>query len=438
MQTFTYARKGAALRSQVSMLVTMLSADVVMLLVFALIVPGWWKAVVGGGGAAMVALAVRLLTAPLRTAHTLDDRELRLRVGRFRAAIDRERIGGVALHAGPVPRGVAVPTRPVVYHPDTDTLYVLADKRGLVEVTLTQPGRTKTRRLGEVQFSRLVLSLDEPASFVAALGAVAPAVAEVTAPLTAPTVSASGDAVISLDGLVRQFGDFTAVGGISLAVKPGEILAFLGSNGAGKTTTIRMITGLLRPTGGRVLVDGQDLWTGGPEVRRQIGYVPDVPMLYEGLTAREFLWLVAGLYGLTPSEGRTRAAELLALLKLERWGDHLIRHFSLGMKRKMAIAAALVHRPRVLLLDEVTNGLDPRAAREIKDLIAAAARDGAAVFLTTHLLDVAQELAHRVAVIDRGHLRAVGTLDDLRRLAGRPGAGLEELFLALTETGVSA
>jgi len=126
------------------------------------------------------------------------------------------------------------------------------------------------------------------------------------------------------------------------------------------------------------------------------------------------------------------------MLSLERWSDHLIRHFSLGMKRKMAIAAALVHQPRVLLLDEVTNGLDPRAARDIKDLIAGAARGGAAVFLTTHLLDVAQELAHRIAIIDRGELRAMGTLDDLRLQAGRPAADLEELFLTLTGKEVSA
>lgn len=185
--------------------------------------------------------------------------------------------------------------------------------------------------------------------------------------------------------LHRRYGDFVAVHPLSLSVAPGEILAFLGSNGAGKTTTVKMIMGLLRPTGGRVEVSGRDLWAEGAPVRRLIGYVPDLPLLYEGLTAREYLWLVAGLYGLDEAAARPRAAELLYQLKLERWQDHLIKTFSLGMKRKMAIAAALMHRPQVLLLDEATNGLDPRAAREVKDMIALAARGGAAVFLTTHL-----------------------------------------------------
>jgi len=176
-------------------------------------------------------------------------------------------------------------------------------------------------------------------------------------------------------------------------------------------------------------------------VRRLLGYVPDVPLLHESLTAREFLWLMAGLYGLPEAEGRRRAEELLAQVGLERWGDHQIRSFSLGMKRKMAIAAALVHRPRVLLLDEVTNGLDPRAGREVKDFIARAAREGAAVLLTTHILEVAEELAHRIAIIHEGEIRAVGDLAELRAAAGLPEAGLEEIFLALTanrETGVSA
>lgn len=176
-------------------------------------------------------------------------------------------------------------------------------------------------------------------------------------------------------------------------------------------------------------------------MRRLLGYVPDVPLLHESLTAREFLWLMAGLYGLPEAEGRRRAEELLAQVGLERWGDYQIRSFSLGMKRKMAIAAALVHRPRVLLLDEVTNGLDPRAGREVKDFIARAAREGAAVLLTTHILEVAEELAHRIAIIHEGEIRAVGDLAELRAAAGLPEAGLEEIFLALTanrETGVSA
>ncbi|MBY6276315.1 MAG: hypothetical protein CWE10_08840 [Symbiobacterium thermophilum] len=309
---------------------------------------------------------------------------------------------------------------------------------------------------GICQFTRIVLSLDEPERFLQAvagrrgqahLGRPQPAAggegrpgATSPAPPVVSQGPAPGGAALALEGLVKRFGGFTAVAGVDLAVRYGEIVAFLGSNGAGKSTTIRMATGLVRPSAGRVLVEGRDLWDEGAPVRRLLGYVPDTPLLYESLTAREFLWLMAGLYGLSRVEGRRRADELLRQVGMERWADYPIRAFSLGMKRKMAIAAALVHRPRVLLLDEVTNGLDPRAAREVKDFIRQAAGEGAAVLLTTHALDVARELADRIAILHGGRLRAVGDLEALRSAAGLPGAGLEELFLALTAEaeGVSA
>jgi ABC-2 type transport system ATP-binding protein len=447
MQSFTYAKKGAALRQHVTMLCAMLMADVAVFVVVTLLVRGMWRWIVPGAGVLLVTVALWALTHRLRTYHSLDAERLRLRFGRFSLDVPREAIDRVELRRDRVPGRVEVPTSPVGYEADSDTLYVLADRKGLAVVQLRQPLEAKAGRLGQVQFTRVVVSLDEPERFAAAFAGAAsvdvgmqvalPVAADVAVAAAAPVASGAQGAAgaapaLRLDGLRKCYDDFTAVAGLHLSVAPGEVLAFLGANGAGKTTTIRMMTGLLRPTAGRVFIGGHDLWTDGTAARRLVGYVPDVPLLYEGLTAREFLWLMAGLHGLPRPEGRRRADVLLALLQLERWGDHLLRTFSLGMKRKMAIAAALVHRPRVLLLDEVTNGLDPRAAREIKDLIAASAREGTAVFLTTHLLDVVQELAHRIAVIDRGELRALGTVDELRRQVGRPEAGLEELFLTLT------
>lgn len=243
---------------------------------------------------------------------------------------------------------------------------------------------------------------------------------------------------ILLESLQKDYGSFHAVQGLDLTVQPGEIFAFLGANGAGKTTTIKMMVGLLPPTAGRVAIAGHDVWRNPREAKRSIGYVPDTPILHELLTAREFLWFMSDLYGMNRQQGVSRANELLAMLDLTAASDKLIRDFSLGMKRKMAIATALLHRPPVLLLDEVTNGLDARAAREVKDMIGKWAREGAAVFLTTHILSIAEELANRIGLIHRGRLIRVGTKEELAQVAGKPGANLEEIFLTLTGNEIPA
>lgn len=453
MERFTYTRTGQALKNKYSSLILLSLADLVAWVIPPLLMPrpaGLW---VGAGGLVATLAVYWWLTASLRTCHVLDGDRLLLRMGRSALAVDLADVESARM-AG---HGLRVPGEAgVMYAPRTDTLFMVADHRRLVSVDLSRPYAMKVPGQGICQFTRIVLSLDEPERFLQAVagrrgqvhldrpqpaaggegrpGATSPA---------PPVVSqgpAPGGAALALEGLVKRFGGFTAVAGVDLAVRYGEIVAFLGSNGAGKSTTIRMATGLVRPSAGRVLVEGRDLWAEGAPVRRLLGYVPDTPLLYESLTAREFLWLMAGLYGLSRVEGRRRADELLRQVGMERWADYPIRAFSLGMKRKMAIAAALVHRPRVLLLDEVTNGLDPRAAREVKDFIRQAAGEGAAVLLTTHALDVARELADRIAILHGGRLRGVGDLEALRSAAGLPGAGLEELFLALTAEaeGVSA
>ena len=232
-------------------------------------------------------------------------------------------------------------------------------------------------------------------------------------------------------GLSRRYGDFTALDGLDLAVRPGELFGFLGPNGAGKTTTIRLLTGLLLPSAGEAFVAGHSL-TGAPRAARAaLGFVPDTPFLHDKLTAREFLALSAALYDVPGDVADRRGRALLALLELEAAADGLIEGYSHGMRQKTALAGALVHDPKVLFLDEPTIGLDPRSARTIKDLLRGLCDRGKAVFLSTHVLEIAERLCDRVAILDRGRLVVVGTMAELRQRA-RTQASLEEIFLGLT------
>jgi ABC-2 type transport system ATP-binding protein len=238
---------------------------------------------------------------------------------------------------------------------------------------------------------------------------------------------------IEAHGLVREFKKGPrAVDGIDLEVSPGEIYGFLGPNGAGKTTTIRMLTGVLRPSAGRVTIGGHDLSRDAGEAKRLMGYIPDRPFLYEKLTGMEFLRFVGGLWGQGGQVLDRRAEELLALFDLTAWKDTLVESYSHGMRQKLLISAALVHGPAVLVVDEPMVGLDPRAARLVKDLLRGFVDDGGTVFLSTHTLEVAEALCDRIAILQEGRVRALGTMDELRALAAAGGAGLEEIFLKLT------
>ncbi|MGD0089623.1 MAG: ABC transporter ATP-binding protein [Planctomycetota bacterium] len=243
--------------------------------------------------------------------------------------------------------------------------------------------------------------------------------------------------MIEIQNLRKVFDQKVAVEELTLSIKAGEIFAFLGPNGAGKTTTIKIIAGLLRPTSGRVSVAGFDLAQDGLRARALMSYVPDEPYLYEKLTAREFLRMIANLYGMPAATAEARIAQLTAEFELSEFLDNLTESYSHGMKQRTVIAAALLHGPRLLVVDELTVGLDPKSARQVKDLLRKLSREqGLTVFLSTHTLSVAEEVADRVGILNHGRLVALGTQNEIReQYAARTGAGhqrLEDLFLELT------
>ncbi len=232
--------------------------------------------------------------------------------------------------------------------------------------------------------------------------------------------------------LVKHYGIVRAVDGVSFQVQRGEIFGFLGANGAGKTTTLRMLCGLVRPTAGTALIDGFDIFTQPMEAKARLGYLDEEPFVHPHLTGREFLDYVADLYRMPRGpERQQRMERLLGLFELPDRRE-LIGAYSHGMKQKIGLASLLIREPSVLLLDEPTNGLDPRSARLVKDLLEELAARGTAVLLSTHILEVAQALCRRITIIDRGHLVATGTMDELRAKAGSAQATLEDLFLSLT------
>jgi ABC-2 type transport system ATP-binding protein len=238
--------------------------------------------------------------------------------------------------------------------------------------------------------------------------------------------------VIQLEGLVKTFGSTVAVDDVSLHVAAGEIHGFLGPNGAGKTTTIRMIAGLLQPTRGRVVIDGHDVAREPVAAKGSLGFIPDRPFLYEKLTGAEFLRFHAGLYGLEGGEVEGRATELLELFELSRWRDELVESFSHGMKQRLVMCAAFLHRPRAVVVDEPMVGLDPRGARLIKEIFRVQSRKGVAILMSTHTLEVAQEMCDRISIIQEGRIIARGTVEELRELAGHEDAQLTPVFLKLT------
>jgi len=233
-------------------------------------------------------------------------------------------------------------------------------------------------------------------------------------------------------GLTKHYGKLVAVDHLDLHVKPGEIFGFLGPNGAGKTTTIKMLVGMLQPTGGEIHLNGTDALADPLGAKRILGYIPDRPYLYDKLTAMEFLHFVGGLYGMPREEIEKLGVELLGMFELSEWADQLIENFSHGMKQRLITSAALLHRPKVLIVDEPMVGLDPKGARLVKRIFRQLAEGGRTVFMSTHTLEVAEEVCDRIAIINQGKIIALGTMAELRSSDANADGRLESIFLELT------
>ena len=243
--------------------------------------------------------------------------------------------------------------------------------------------------------------------------------------------------MIEFSGLSKTYGSFQAVAPLNLTVPTGEMFDFLGPNGAGKTTTIRMMMGILIPSGGVVRIAGFDCHRDSVEVKRQVGYLPDSPIFYDYLRGREIIQFIGEMHGLGAAESQQRTSQLMAEFGLKEVAQEYAVNYSMGMKKKLGLACALIHRPSVLILDEPTNGLDPRASRDVQQRLRRSVEEGMTIFLSTHILDMAERLCSRIGIIHHGELVATGTPQELKDKV-TAGGSLEEVFLAVTEESNSA
>jgi len=238
--------------------------------------------------------------------------------------------------------------------------------------------------------------------------------------------------MIRIEGLTKSYGKLVAVDRINLEVPRGTLFGFLGPNGAGKTTTLRMIAGIIRPTEGRIWLGGDDVIANPLTAKMRLGYIPDRPFVYDKLTGGEFLRFVAGLYGQEGDVVERRIDELLTIFELSNWKDELVESYSHGMRQKLIISSALIHRPECIVVDEPMVGLDPKAARLLKDIFRQFVERGGTVLMSTHTLEVAEAMCDQIAIIQHGKIVAAGTVSDVRRQHKAGDASLEELFLKLT------
>ncbi len=238
--------------------------------------------------------------------------------------------------------------------------------------------------------------------------------------------------MILVENLTKLYGSFCAVDNVTLHVPKGTLYGFLGPNGAGKTTTLRMIAGILRPTAGRITIGGHDLATDPIAAKAKLGFIPDRPFVYDKLTGAEFLRFVAGLYGQDGQLVERRIDELLEIFELSTWKNELVESYSHGMRQKLIISSALIHRPELIVVDEPMVGLDPRAARLLKDLFREFVGRGGTVLMSTHTLEIAEALCERIAIIQSGKIIAAGSMEELKAQHAGGDIGLEDLFLKLT------
>jgi len=248
-------------------------------------------------------------------------------------------------------------------------------------------------------------------------------------------MTANSTSAVELKGVAKRYGEILAVDNMDLTINPGEIFGLLGPNGSGKSTTLKMLLGLVQPDYGSVNVLGLDVQKDAVAVKQLVGYVPESPRLYEFLTGIEYLDFIGDIYGMKTEEKSARINEYLKALELEGREGDMISSYSGGMKQKVALISAFLHRPKLLILDEPLSGLDPRSAKIVKDLLHELKAQGVTTLMSTHVLEIAQAICDRIAIMYHGKLLALGSMDELRKKASMPGSGLEDIFLKLTGTG---
>jgi ABC-2 type transport system ATP-binding protein len=427
----------------------LIESSLVALLIAVLVPIVWLKFLLLAILLALNGWAIRLLRSPLQTFHTLTPDTLQLRYGTS-FAVDLPRPSIIA--AQPVKKSVgglaAIGTR---HDLERDCVVAVFSEKGQILLTLSEPISVQLGPFQQATTRHLLINVDDRDEFLAALDLrqTSPALPSLSpqtlqesirtansvedllqAEQPTPYRFGSGDVALYTTDLTRHFGNDVVVEGLDLSVRRGEIYGFLGPNGAGKTTTIKMLVGLLRPTAGRVIIDGHDVWVDPLAAKAAFGYVPDRSLLYERLTGVEYLQFLAQVRSMPKAIADPEIERLLDLLGLTPYAYKLSGTYSYGMKRKLALAGALLHRPPVLILDEPLNGLDPRSARRLKDLFIALASEGKTIFFSTHDLHTAETVCHRVGIIHEGQLLVEGSAVELRTLAAVPD--LESVFLTLT------
>jgi ABC-2 type transport system ATP-binding protein len=239
---------------------------------------------------------------------------------------------------------------------------------------------------------------------------------------------------VELRGVTKRYNEIIAVNNMNLTINTGEIFALLGPNGSGKSTTLKMLLGLVQPTAGEISVLGLDVQKDPVAVKQQVGYVPESPEIYEFLTGIEYLDFIGDIYGMPNSEKQQRITEYLKALQLEGREGDMINSYSDGMKKKISLISAFLHKPKLLILDEPLNALDPRSARIVKDFLHELKMQGVTTILSTHVLEIAEAVCDRIGIMYQGNILALGNMNELRQKASLPSSGLEDIFLKLTGT----
>jgi len=459
-QQFTYTANRKAFDSAIStiMLILLFEGGVVITLILLFVQNLPLKLLLVALQVGLIALVLWIMRAPAQTSHAVDATNLYLHYGRFfRGAVPLAAIAS----AKPVSERLQpMQATSVEYRDRKKQIVALFSEDGQVQIDLNQMMSFPIGPSKRAAARSLLINVDQRDEFLARLQpeqAEAPArpaeqrpapVAIAVGTSPAPSVqprpaaappaavsvqreqAATGTAAIRTEGLSRLFQDFKAVDNLNLTIQPGEVYGFLGTNGAGKTTSIKMLVHLLEPSAGRVLLQGHDLWANPTAAKASLGYVADTALLYERLTGREFLHFMAQMRGIPQDVATQRIEHYLEQFELSDRANRLCGSYSFGMKRKLSLAAALLHQPSVLILDEPLNGLDPISARRIKDLFLELASAGTAILLSTHDLATAENVCDRVGIVHQGKLRAEGSAGELRQITESPD--LEAVFLSLT------